>query len=91
MSKKESQQTQEINLPEDILQGIKDLQQRKNILNQELASIGELKIIYKNRQAQAQQYYNVNVDLEKALAKEIEEKLGRGKVDIEQGKFYPLA
>ena len=80
-----------VDLPQEVLQGIKDLQQRKRLLNEELASIGELRIIYKNREEQAQQYYNVNVDLEKALAKEIEEKLGRGRVDIEQGKFYPLA
>jgi hypothetical protein len=87
MAKK--QQDNSVELDQDILAGIKDLQQRKLILNKELAAIGELKIIYKNREAQAQQYYNVNTDLEKAIAKEIEEKHGRGQVDIDQGKFFP--
>ena len=87
MAKK--QQDTSVDLDQDILAGIKDLQQRKMILNKELAAIGELKIIYKNREAQAQQYYNVNTDLEKAIAKEIEDKHGRGRVDIDQGKFFP--
>jgi hypothetical protein len=79
-----------IDLPLEIVEGIKELQQRKKLLNNELASIGELRLVYKNREAQAQQYYTSNIDLEKTLAKEIEQKLGRGRVDIDKGKFYPL-
>lgn len=78
-----------IDLNQDILQGIADLQQRKKILTQELAAIGELKIIYSNREDQAKKYFNVNMELEKAIAKEIEDAYGRGRVDVEQGKFYP--
>lgn len=78
-----------IDLNQDILQGIADLQQRKKILTQELAAIGELKIIYSNREDQAKQYFNVNMELEKAIAKEIEDAYGRGRVDVVQGKFYP--
>lgn len=87
MAKK--QENKSVELDQEIISGIKDLQQRKLILNNELAAIGELKLIYKNREAQAQQYYNVNMDLEKAIAKEIENKHGKGQVDIEQGKFFP--
>lgn len=79
-----------VDLPPGIIQAIKELQQRKKLLNEELASIGELRIIYKNREEQARQYYTSNIDLEKTLAKEIEQKLGRGRVDIDKGKFYPL-
>lgn len=78
-----------IDLTQETLQGIADLQQRKNILSRELAAIGELKIIYSNREDQAKQYFNVNIELEKAIAKEIEDQYGRGRVDLEQGKFYP--
>jgi len=63
-----------IDLNQDIIQGIADLQQRKKILTQELAAIGELKIIYSNREDQAKKYFNVNMELEKAIAKE----MGRG-------------
>lgn len=87
MAKK--QEVAAINLDKDIISGIKDLQQRKTLLNKELAAIGELRIIYKNREAQAQQYFNVNMDLERAIAKEIEEKHGKGTVDIDQGLFFP--
>ena len=78
-----------IDLNQDIVQGIADLQQRKKILTQELAAIGELKIIYSNREDQAKKYFNVNMELEKAIAKEIEDTYGRGRVDVDQGKFYP--
>ena len=78
-----------IDLDNEILQGIKDLQQRKLILTKELAAIGELKIIFKNREDQARQYFNVNMQLEQSISKEIENKYGRGRVDIDNGKFYP--
>lgn len=80
----------EITLDKEILDGINDLQQRKSILTKELAAIGELKLIYKNREDLALKYFNVNIELEKAIAKEIEDKYGRGRVDLQQGKFYPI-
>ena len=79
----------EITLDQEIINGINDLQQRKSILTKELAAIGELKLIYKNREDLAHKYFNVNIELEKAIAKEIEDKYGRGRVDLQQGKFYP--
>lgn len=85
----EKGKTTAVNLDESILTGLRDLQQRRSLLNKELAAIGELRIIYKNREAQAQQYFNVNKDLEKAIAKEIEDRYGRGNVDIDQGLFFP--
>lgn len=79
-----------IDLPQDILAQIKNLQQRKKALVDELASIGELRIIIQNREEQAKQFYNVNNELEKSIAKKIEETFGQGRVDIEQGLFYPI-
>ena len=81
--------SKEIKLTEEELQGINDLQQRGLILKEELAALGQAKLNIKLRQVQVEKYFSVNIDLEKAIAKELEEKYGKGNVNLETGTFTP--
>ena len=76
-------------LTEEELQGINDLQQRGLILKEELATLGQAKLNLKLREEQVEKYFLVNIDLEKAIAKELEEKYGKGNVNLETGTFTP--
>ena len=78
-------------LTEEELQGINDLQQRGLILKEELATLGQAKLNLKLREEQVEKYFLVNIDLEKAIAKELEEKYGKGNVNLETGTFTPFS
>ena len=77
-------------LTKEELQGIYDLQQRQALLKEELAALGQAKLNIKLREAQVEKYFTVNIDLEKAITKEIEEKYGKGNIDLETGEFTPF-
>ena len=77
-------------LTKEELQGIYDLQQRQALLKEELAALGQAKLNIKLREAQVEKYFSVNIDLEKAITKEIEEKYGKGNIDLETGEFTPF-
>lgn len=77
-------------LTKEELQGIYDLQQRQALLKEELAALGQAKLNIKLRQVQVEKYFSVNIDLEKAITKEIEEKYGKGNIDLETGEFTPF-
>lgn len=83
--------SKEIKLTEEELQGINDLQQRGLILKEELAALGQAKLNIKLRQIQVEKYFSVNIDLEKTIAKELEEKYGKGNVNLETGTFTPFS
>ena len=82
--------SKEIKLSQEDLQGIFDLQQRQLALKEELAALGQARLNIKLRQVQAEKYFSVNMDLEKAIAKELEEKYGKGNINLETGTFTPV-
>lgn len=77
-------------LTQEELQGIYDLKQRQAALKEELAALGQAKLNIKLREVQVEKYFSVNLDLERAIAKEIEEKYGKGNIDLETGTFTPI-
>lgn len=82
--------SKEIKLTQEDLQGIFDLQQRQLALKEELAALGQARLNIKLRQVQVEKYFSVNMDLEKAIAKELEEKYGKGNINLETGTFTPV-
>ena len=80
----------QIKLTEEELNSLKNLQTRGTALRQELSDIGMANLNLTARQSQAEAFYFKTVELERELGKSLEEKYGRGNVDLETGTFIPL-
>lgn len=80
----------QINLEEQDLANLKSLQLRKKTIMDELASIGYSKITLKKRKKELIVFMEESTRLESLVAKNLEEKYGKGTVDITTGTFTPL-
>ena len=78
-------------LTQQELQAIKGVQQRHLAVKEELSAIGQTKLNLKLRQVKLETFYSQTLDLEKQIAADIQEKYGKGNVDIESGEFTPIA
>lgn len=80
----------QIKLTEEELSKLKTLQTRGLALRQELADLGLANLSISSRQAQAEAFYLKTSEMERELGQSLEEKYGRGNVDLETGTFIPL-
>ena len=78
---------EQIKLTDEEIKTLRDLQTRTLAIKQEMSDIGMIKLNIKMRQYQAEVFYSKTLDLEKQLGKVLEEKYGRGNVDLETGTF----
>ena len=76
-------------LKKEELEAVKELQQRKLSVKNELASIGETKLNIKMREDKLETFYSQTVDMEKEVMGDIREKYGDGNIDLETGEFTP--
>lgn len=81
---------EQIKLSEEELQTLRDLQNRTTAIKQEMSDLGMAKLNLKMRQYQAETFYSKTIEIEKQLGKSLEEKYGRGNVDLETGTFTPI-
>lgn len=81
---------EQIKLTDEEIKTLRDLQTRTLAIKQEMSDIGMIKLNIKMRQYQAEVFYSKTLDLEKQLGKVLEEKYGRGNVDLETGTFTPV-
>jgi len=79
-----------INLTEQELNNLKALQNRKRAVKEELSEIGFLEIRVKNKKTSVEEFYNETIKLEAEVAKTLEDKYGKGSVDIMSGTFTPI-
>jgi len=78
-------------LTQEELQAIKEVQQRHAAIKEELSSIGQIKLNLKMRQYKLETFYSQTIENETKIAQEMQEKYGKGNIDIETGEFTPIA
>jgi len=71
------------------LEQIKDIQNRMQAVKTELGQLSLAEIDLKDRRVNVENYLNETKDLENKLIKELEDKYGRGSIDLAREEFIP--
>ncbi len=69
------------------LEQIQDIQNRMQAVRTELGQLALAKIDLKNRQTNIENFLVETQELEGKVVKELEEKYGKGSIDLEKGEF----
>ena len=72
------------------IENLQIIKKRREVLVQEAGAIEMLRLNIKKREQKALQFDLETENLEIALAKELEEKYGKGHIDIEKKVFIPI-
>lgn len=72
------------------VENLQIIKKRREVLVQEAGAIEMLRLNIKKREQKALQFDLETENLEIALAKELEEKYGKGHIDIEKKVFIPI-
>ena len=80
-----------IKLTEQEVKAIESIKDRKQAIKKEIADIGIHKMNLKIRQDKLDDFYSKTLESETQIAKGLEEKYGKGSIDIESGIFTPLS
>ena len=78
-------------LLQEELQLIDDIQKRMQAVKTELGQLALAKIDLKNRKVNVENYLTETQEMETKLVKDLEEKYGKGTIDLESGTFIPVA
>lgn len=76
-------------LSQEELQQIQDIQTRMQAVKTELGQLALAEIDLKNRRVNVENYLTETQDLETNLVKVLEDKYGKGSIDIQNGEFIP--
>jgi phosphopantetheine adenylyltransferase len=76
-------------LKKDELQKIEDIQVRMQAVRAELGSLALAEIDLKNRKASVESYLTETQELEANLVSQLQDKYGRGSIDINKKVFIP--
>ena len=79
-----------IKLTEQELKAIESIKDRKQAIKKEIADIGIHKMNLKIRQDKLDDFYSATLELETQIAKGLEDKYGKGSIDVKTGTFTPL-
>ena len=79
-----------IKLTEQELKAIEDIKLRKKAIKEEIADIGLSKIKLKIRKEKLEEFYTKTLTNETQIAKGLEEKYGKGSVNVQSGTFTPI-
>lgn len=71
------------------LEKIQEIQTRTEAVKTELGQLGLAEIDLKNRRTNVESYLTETQDLESKLVKELEDKYGKGSIDLNNGEFIP--
>lgn len=74
-------------LSQQELESIKEIQQRGQAYQNELGRLEGLKLDIKKRKQEIIQYNEETVKLEQQLVDQLEEKYGKGSINLENGEF----
>ena len=72
------------------VENLQIIKKRREVLVQEAGAIEMLRLNIKKREQKALQFDLETENMEMALAKELEEKYGKGHIDIENKVFIPI-
>jgi len=81
---------QVVKLTELELEKIKEINTRHQTVRAELAEIGMAEMTLKGRKQQVESFHSQTLTTERELAKELEEKYGKGSIDLNEGTFTPI-
>lgn len=76
-------------LTREELEKLQEIQQKNSALVQELGQIGLAQINLDKRQENAEAYLDELRKDESSFAKELEDKYGKGSIDLQKGEFIP--
>jgi phosphopantetheine adenylyltransferase len=76
-------------LLQEEMQQIEDIQKKMQIIKAEFGQLSLAKIDLKNRKTALEKYLVDTQESEKKLVKELEEKYGKGSIDLQEGIFIP--
>ena len=79
-----------IKLTEQELKAIEDIKLRKKAIKEEIADIGLSKTNLKIRKEKLEEFYTKTLSNETQIAKGLEEKYGKGSVNVQSGTFTPI-
>lgn len=71
------------------LEQIEEIQNRMQAVRTELGQLALAEIDLKNRRINVENYLTETQDTEAKLVKDLEEKYGKGSIDIQNGEFIP--
>jgi len=77
-------------LSQEELQQIEDIQKRMQAVKTELGQLGLAELDLKNRRTNVENYLADTQDIEAKLVKDLEDKYGKGSIDLQNGEFIPL-
>lgn len=78
-----------IPLEEQEVQNLQIIQNRKTILKNELAEIGLAELALENRKDSAKLFNNKTIEMGSQVGKSLEEKYGKGILDLDKKVFIP--
>lgn len=76
-------------LSKEELGKIEEIQKRVQAVRTELGNVGLAEIDLKTRKANIEQYLTETQEQEAEVVKELEEKYGKGSIDLQNGEFIP--
>lgn len=76
-------------LSKEELGKIEEIQKRVQAVKVELGNVGLAEIDLKTRKANIEQYLTETQEQEAEVVKELEEKYGKGSIDLKNGEFIP--
>ena len=79
-----------VKLTEEEINNLTIVQNRRKAVSKELSDIGFLRLKLKRKEDKVEEFNNKTIKMEADLAKNLEDKYGRGSVDIESGTFTPF-
>ena len=79
-----------VKLTEEEINNLTIVQNRRKAVSKELSDIGFLRLKLKRKEDKVEDFNNQTIKMESEIAKNLEDKYGRGSVDIESGTFTPF-
>ena len=76
-------------LTQEELQQIEGIQKRMQAVKAELGQLGLAEIDLKNRRTNVENYLSETQEIEGQLVKDLEDKYGKGSIDLQNGEFIP--
>jgi len=76
-------------LSKEELTQIEEIQTRTQAVKTELGQLGLAEIDLKNRRTNVENYLVETQELETKLVKDLEDKYGKGSIDLQNGEFIP--
>ena len=77
-------------LSKEELTQIEEIQTRTQAVKTELGQLGLAEIDLKNRRTNVENYLVETQELETKIVKDLEDKYGKGSIDLQNGEFIPV-